>query len=609
MSFNEQQKGIIDFSRHVLRPKPKLTGAEYANSVFKLSPESSSEAGQITLHPYQEEIINCMTDQHTEFVTVNKSARVGYSIMLNIAVAYFIEHDPCSILFAQPSDDEAYGYATDSIEPMIRDNAGVLKAVSTKPITGKAKKEKTVKKLYAGGILEVVGAHSPKNFRRRTVRVAIGDEINGWVIGAGNEGDQIKLMTKRTNDFYNRKVIIGSTPTIMGKSRIATEYELGDKRKRHLPCPHCGEYHVLEFKNLKYELDEDGYVIQDSVGFACPHCGSIYDQRHHRSMDEKGKWIASAPYRGHASFHVWAGYSYSAKSSWYHIAREYEEAKKDPIKMQPFVNTVLGEDYEDITNTITPENLMKKREEYEYEVPQKVRVLTMGVDTQNDRLEWEVVGWGAGHESWKIDRGIIYGDPAQQAVWNELETIIENNEYEHPEGKMKIYGTGIDSGGSRTINVYAFTNPRLHKRIYALKGSNTIDAPEVTRRINKDVNHKFYGTTFFMVGVNRIKDMVWTGLAMDSPNKWYIHFPRKPMYDKEYFAQITAEYKNDKGRWETRIKGARNEAFDISVYNFAVLRIAGIDLDRLEKANMILTGTGSSVKKRRRRRELSSGIQ
>lgn len=608
METNAQQQEIIEFARHVLRPKPKLTGVEYANAVFKLSPESSSEAGQITLHPYQEEIINCMTDQHTEFVTVKKSARVGYSIMLNICVAYFIEHDPCSILFAQPSDDEAYGYATDSIEPMIRDNAGVRNAIQTKPLTGKAKKEKTVKKLYPGGILEIVGAHSPKNFRRRTVRVAIGDEINGWIIGAGNEGDQIKLMTKRTNDFYNRKVIIGSSTTIKGSSRITSEYELGDKRKRFLPCPHCGEYHELKFENLRYELDSHGYVIQESVGFSCPHCGTIYDQSYHRDMDKNGKWVASAPYRGHASFHVWAAYSYSAKSSWYHIAMEYEEAKKDHIKMQPFVNTVLGEDYEDKTNTLTPEHMMSKKEDYEFQVPKQVRVLTMGVDTQNDRLEWEIVGWGAGHQSWKIDRGIIYGDPAQEQVWVELERVIENNEYEHPECKMKVYATAIDSGGGRTINVYAFTTPRLHRRIYAIRGATSIDAPEVSRRINKDVNHKYYGTTYFMIGVNKIKDLVWTGLQMSAPGNWYIHFPRDKKYDKEYFAQLTAEYKNDKGRWEVKIKGARNEAFDISVYNYATLRIAGIDLDRLERNNTRLTGDKEVVKKRNIRRELSKGI-
>ncbi|MDY0138244.1 MAG: phage terminase large subunit family protein [Candidatus Izemoplasmatales bacterium] len=608
MSFNRQQQAIIDFSRHILRPKPKLTGTEFANEKFQLSPESSSEAGRMTLHPYQEEPINCMTDQHTEFVTFQKSARVGYSISLNITTAYFITQDPCSILFAQPTDDEAYGYATDSIEPMIRDNPDVSTAIGSKPIRGKAKKEKTVKKLYAGGILEIVGAHSPKNFRRRTVRVAVGDEIDGWEIGAGDEGDQIKLMTKRTNDFYNRKVIVGSTPTTLQKSRIVKEYEKGDQRKRHLPCPFCGEYHTLEFENLKYEKDENGEVIDESVGFACPKCGVIYNQSYHKEMDINGKWIAKKPFKGHASFFIWAAYSYSAKSTWVHIAKEYEEAKSDPILMQPFVNTVLGLPYEDNKETLTPSHIMKKKEDYEHEVPKNVRVLTMGVDTQNDRLEWEIVGWGVGHESWKIDRGIIYGDPAQQAVWTELENIIENNEYEHPHAKMKVYATGIDSGGGRTTHVYAFTNPRLHRRVYALKGASTIDAPEVTRRINRDVNHKHYGTTFFMVGVNRIKDLVWTGLEMESRGNWYIHFPRKPMYDKDYFSQIVAEYKTDKGRWEIRIKGGRNEAFDISVSNYAALRIAGVDLARLERDNKILTANVSRLKKKSGTRELSSGI-
>lgn len=208
----EQQYKLLQYAQALLKPKPRLSGADWADKYFHLSPESSASPGKWKTLPYQIEPINCMTDEITEQVTWFKSARVGYTKCINVAVGYHIHQNPASILLAQPTDGEALGYAEDEIEPMIRDNDVISELIGKTTKKGKNKKEKTAKKMYPGGILELVGAHSPKNFRRRTVRVFIGDEIDGWEQQAGQEGDQISLGKKRTNDFWNRKIILGSSP-------------------------------------------------------------------------------------------------------------------------------------------------------------------------------------------------------------------------------------------------------------------------------------------------------------------------------------------------------------------------------------------------------------
>ena len=50
------------------------------------------------------------------------------------------------------------------------------------------------------------------------------------------------------------------------------------------------------------------------------------------------------------------------------------------------------------------------------EVPTGVLVLTGGVDVGEKMLNYEVVGWGKGRESWGIEYGILDGDPREEDV-------------------------------------------------------------------------------------------------------------------------------------------------------------------------------------------------
>jgi phage terminase large subunit GpA-like protein len=581
-TLTSQQIKLLKYTQAILKPKPKLTGSEWADEYFYLSPESSASPGKWTTLPYQTEPIDCMTDETTEQVTWWKSARVGYTKCINIAVAYHIHHNPASILLAQPTEGEAFGYAEDEIEPMIRDNDVVSEVIGKTTKKGKSKREKTAKKTYPGGILELVGAHSPKNFRRRTVRVFIGDEIDGWEQQAGQEGDQIELGKKRTNDFWNRKIILGSSPGIEELSKIKPEFLKGDQRYYHLPCPYCGHFHKLEFSNFDMPRDKSGDLIENEIGFFCPSCGVKYNEDNKISMIEKGKWVAAKPFKGHASFHIWAAYSYNANSSWIAIAKEWFEAQGKILKHKAFTMLILGETWEDEQGEkIEDDVLMANREDYKT-IPNEAVILTCGVDTQDDRLEGEVKAWGDGDESWGVIPFRIEGKPSQKQVWEDLDNII-NSTYKRADGvQLRVSCTCIDSGGHFTNEVYKYCKKRAIKRVFAIMGSSIAGKPIISRPTTSNK----LKVKLFTVGTDTAKELIFSRLQLKEFGEGFMHFNKN--FDEEYFKMLTSEklvITFKKGRPVTIWKPIRprNESLDYTVYNLAALSILNPNYKKIQE--------------------------
>ncbi|WP_164091448.1 phage terminase large subunit family protein [Poseidonibacter lekithochrous] len=580
-ALNVQQRKLLGYGQALLKPKPRLTGSQWADKYFHLSPESSASPGKWKTLPYQVEPIDCMTDEITKQVTWFKSARVGYTKCINVAVGYHIHQNPASILLAQPTDGEALGYAEDEIEPMIRDNDVISGLIGKTTKKGKNKKEKTAKKMYPGGILELVGAHSPKNFRRRTVRVFIGDEIDGWEQQAGQEGDQVALGKKRTNDFWNRKIILGSSPGVKHLSKIEPEFLKGDQRYYNVPCPHCGHYHKLEWANFDAPRDEHGDVIESEVGFFCPDCGVKYHEDHKIEMIEKGKWVALKPFKGHASFHIWAAYSYNANSSWYEIAKEWFEAQGNILKLKAFSMLVLGETWEDEQGEKIEDNeLFNRREDYEL-IPNEALILTCGVDTQDDRLEGEVKAWGAGFESWGVIPFRIEGKPSQSQVWKDLDDIIKTT-YKREDGiELRVLCTCIDSGGHFTDEVYKYCKKNEIHRVYPVKGANTLGKPIISRPTTSNKAK----VKLFTVGTDTAKELIYSRLKFDEFGEGYMHFNKN--FDVEYFKMLVSEkmvntFKNGRAVRIWKPIRARNESLDYTVYNLAALNILNPNFEAIK---------------------------
>jgi phage terminase large subunit GpA-like protein len=231
------------------RPPPKLSLRQWADAYAYLSPESSADSGKWRTIPYQSGIMDAITNPSIERITVMKSARVGYTKIINHVIGYHAHHDPCPILVVQPTLEDAQGYSNDEIAPMLRDTP-VLNGVFSES-KSKSSDNTILKKLFPGGQLLIIGANSARGFRRASMHIVIFDETDGYPPSAGPEGDQIKLGIRRTEYYPNRKIIEGSTPTLAGASRIEKSFHAAQQRLYYyVPCPHCGVKHHLKWANI-----------------------------------------------------------------------------------------------------------------------------------------------------------------------------------------------------------------------------------------------------------------------------------------------------------------------------------------------------------------------
>lgn len=589
----------------VLAPPPKLTVSEWADRYRILSPEASAEPGQwrTSRVPYLKDIMDAVNDPSVETVIVMSSAQVGKTeTLLNIA-GYYIDYDPAPILYMLPTKEIAEDFSKDRLAPMIRDCARLRGKV--KDAKSRDSDNTLLHKKFPGGHITLIGANSPAGLASRPIRIMLADEVDRYPLSAGTEGDPLFLGAKRTTTFWNRKKVYVSTPTIKDISRIEAEYEDSTMEQWCLPCPSCGHYKPLEWGQIRFE----------DVTMECIKCKERHSEYEWKS--QQGKWIPRKEHPNKRGFHI--NELASPWVRWEEIIEDFKEAKqKGPEKLKVFINTALGQTWEDNTDDTTEEMLLKRREWYNAELPNGVLVLTAGVDIQDDRLEVEVVGWGVGKESWGIEYKTFYGDPGQQAIWDQLDQYLSQEwAFENGE-KLGISCTCIDTGGHFTTEAYKFCKPREHRRIFAIKGKGGMGIPLVGK-VSRNNRER---VALFTIGVDTGKETIITRLKTEFEGPGYCHFPinAEKGYDEAYFKGLTSEkrvIKYSKGRpkieWIKK-SNVRNEPLDLRNYATAALEILNPNLEALKEAqktgkiynqNSKMTGAPRPKK----RRVISKGVQ
>ncbi|MGE4773908.1 phage terminase large subunit family protein [Yersinia enterocolitica] len=575
--------------RKNVRPPEPLSLSEWANKHAVLSKETSAQTGRFRSFAYQDGIMDAVTDPLVTQVSVMKSARVGYTKILDHVIGYYLVHDPSPILVVQPRVEDAEDYSKTEISPMLRDTPA-LAEISGDPKAKNSNQTILKKQFLNGANLTLVGANSPGGFRRITCRIIAFDEVDGYPIaGAGVDGDQIALGTKRSETFWNRKIILGSTPTVKGISRIEKAYAESDQRKYYVPCPHCGEFQTLEWGGpstpygIKWDKDPDGNGLPDTAYYVCRHNGCVIHHNDKAGMVKAGNWLATMPFKGHAGFHIWAGYSLFPNAAWKYLVAEWLRVKDDPLMRQTFINLVLGEPYEDRgEKSLSEKSLAERCEVYSAEVPDGVAVLTAGIDTQDDRLEIEVVGWGRNEESWSVAFDVIEGDLQTDEPWLRLDAYLKQK-WRRADGRgFTIMAACHDSGGHHTQKVYEFSKERIARRIWAIKGESARGGKRSpvwpTKRPSSRSKSQFKP---IILGVNAAKDDIRSRLHMEQPavgtsSAGYMHYPVDR--DLNYFSQLLAERSVVKAAggqryrvWEL-LPGRANEALDCRVYSYAALK-------------------------------------
>lgn len=597
-------------SKNGLKPLPKTSVSQWADNYRMLSSGISAEPGKwkTSRAPYQKDIMNAFTEPGIHRVVVKSSSQIGKSDMMNNVIGRFAHLDPCAIMMIQPTIDMAQDYSKTRIAPMIRDTK-VLNTLFY-DVKSRDANNTILSKVFPGGRLIMCGANSPAGLASRPIRILLADEVDRFPDSAGTEGDPVDLAAKRMTTFWNSCMGLFSTPTNEGSSRIDEEYLAGTQEEWQHKCPNCGEYHLLrhidmtvDYKEIKTPSGKKTVIVND-VKWRCPHCGFSFSEKEMKQTPQK--YIsrnADALKNGIRSFFV-NGFT-SPWMTWSKIMREWLEAKGDPEREKVIMNTVFGESYKQKGAFEDEQIFLRRRESYGAELPNGVLLLTAAIDTQDNRLEYEVVGWGKEEECWGILKGIVLGAPNQDRTWKEIDNILDKT-YHFADGKgLKVVRTFIDSGGHYTSDVYNYCQKNFHKQRFAIKGRGGPGIPLIYK-IAKANNAK---APLILLGVDDGKQQIMDRLSIDSPGPLYFHFPQdegiKELsnrgYDDLYFKGIISEHKKVYKRngvlrevWETT-KNVRNEPLDLRNYNLACMKSLKPDWVKLE---MLVNGMSETEVKR-----------
>jgi phage terminase large subunit GpA-like protein len=532
--------------------------------------------------------------EYQDITVVKCSQSGGTEGCINNVVGYYIDQEPSSILVIQPNvKPMAEGWSKERLAPMLRDTPRLRGKV--RDARSRDSGNTVLQKSFPGGFLVVVGANSPAGLASWPIRVLLCDELDRWPASAGTEGDPLALAEARQTTYrHRRKTVKVTTPGNDGESRGQQEWEASDQRHYHVPCPHCGEYQPLEWRDsggkpgirvargayrLVWEKEGEGEAVThkpDTAAYVCRGCGALIDESHKPAMLAAGRWVKHNPESKRAGFHI-SGLL-SPWIRWRDIAAKWLRAHDDAEQRKTFVNTVLGLAYTVEGEQPDPESLAARREAYAGEVPAAVGALTMAIDVQGDRLECEVRGWAAGEESYVIRLERMLGDPEQDAsVWQQAEAL-RSREWKHESGAtMRIAATMVDSGFLTDV-VYRWVRARPGGRVYAYKGvDNARDPVQRALRPNRE------GIRLVTCNPTKLKDVLFRRLARRTVGPGYLHIgtAEQTGADDLYLHQYGAEkktvdfVKNVPVPRYVRLASRRNEAIDLYVMNLAALRNLG----------------------------------
>lgn len=588
-----------------LTPDPTLTVSEWADEHRMLSNKASAEPGRwrTSRTPYLREIMDSLSVYDPcQRVAFMKSAQIGGTEAGNNWLGYVIHHAPAPMLYVQPTVEIAQKVSKQRVAPMIEETPSLAGRIA--PSRSRDSGNSLLMKQFLGGVLMMTGANSAAGLRSMPVRFLFLDEIDAYPGDVEEEGDPIDLAEKRTTTFSRRKVFLVSTPTIKDGSKIEREYLKSDQRRYFLACPHCGHKQWLRWRGFDGDQDESRAKVYRLVwidqgktraGYLCEGCGGLIEERHKTHMMEEADrrnlagekdigWVPTAPGDGVTrGYHVNSLYSPAGWKSWVEILREFEQAASDPSKLKTFVNTTLGETFEEAyAARLDAEGLGKRAEHYPLmTVPEGGLVVTAGVDVQPNRIEICQRAWGVGEESWLVNYTVIHGDPYRDELWDQVLDVL-SMEFEHASGgRLVTAAAAIDSGdGNSTHQVYAFCRKHKKRNFLAIKGQSQPGKVALGKPTKQDINLRGQsikrGVELYPVGSDTIKTLIYGRLKSEAAGPGAYHWPVG--LPAEYYKQLTAEKQRTK--W---INGfpkkvwwkpdhERNEALDTEVYAFAALQ-------------------------------------
>lgn len=597
----QQADFLFGTASRAIAPRKPMTVSEWADAKRWLSSKASPKPGRWRTdnNPPLREPMDCMSARSpVQDVVLIFPIQFGKSEFETNTLGYIMDQAPGPVMVCLPGEVSMNKWINQKLNPLIEETDAVREAL-TSTNSRNAANQKDFKD-FAGGQLYIEHAGTPSRLKQTTVRYLLVDEFTDFANQLRSGDDPEKMLEGRTSAYPTRyKRAYVSTPGVRGLCRTAEKWEKSDQRRYHVGCPHCGEGQPLEWDGLKWQRDTAGNVTQ--AWYVCRECGAMIEEHHKRQMLKDAKaggtarWVAAHPERKLRGYHLNCLYYQPGMGpTWVSCAQMFLDAKDDPAKLKTFVNDRLAEPWEDKSLKAVKANILQDRAEaYPLRVaPMGVVWITAGIDTQDDRLEVQIIGWGHGRRAWTLDYAVLWGDPQQAEVWVQLTDLL-NRPIEHACGALlPVSAAAIDGRGHRTQAVKDYVRKSLIRRAMSIYGAKAANALPLGRPKREDTDHT--GKTAadgslltWQVGTVAIKHTFFRRLASDAEQaerdrRWVRFSDELP---REYFAGLVSEvFDPTKGRY--RKKGsARNEPLDTWVYAYAATENPELRLHRYSTAD------------------------
>lgn len=555
------------------RPRPPQTVSEWADAYRILTGKSSGETGRWRTDrtPYLRDIMDALSARSAvQRVVLMFAAQLGKTEVGLNWIGYVMQHAPGPMLTVLPTLEVRKRWVKQRLDPLLTETPIIRGIFDGRRSRDSSNSEDF--KDFPGGMLVLGGANSAASLASMPIKYVLCDEVDRFPWDVGNEGDPLGLIDERTKTYPRRKVLLVSTPTVKGLSRIEMEYERSDMREYHVPCPHCGEYQVLRWKHADGEY---GLVHSASTGrvwYACRHCGAMIDESAKPGMLAAGRWIPQRPGEPVRGYRLSGLYSpVGLGYSWAELWQQWQDAHRDTSNLKRFINTTLGESWEEQGDGLEDVSLLMRREVYSREtLGGAITRVVAGADVQKNRVEFTVVAFGQAEECWVLDHVIVDGDTAHEEVWDDLDDALID---------AGVELVCIDSGFNTSF-VYAFCEQR--RWAIPIKGVTGAGRPLIEderKRLGRLRKRNKRSFVVEPIGVDQGKAILYSRLKQAQPGPGYVHFPLEDHFNDEYFAQIAAEklvteIHAGKPRHVWKQIRPRNEALDCLNYALAAYRLA-----------------------------------
>lgn len=554
-----------------LRPRERLPVSKWAEK-YRILPDTNAIPGpwRNRITPYLVEIMDTFSDDSVERIVFVKPTQVGGTSAMENMLGAVIDQDPGPTMIVYPSDKLAERTVEAKLDPMIR---------QCKPLAEKWKENESQKLQlkFQGMTVYLNGANSPADLASTPIKNLFLDEVDKYPGASKKEADPVSLAIERTKTYKtNRKIYITSTPTLKS-GHIWKAKEDADAEKHYfVPCPHCGEFIELVWAQVKFpgkdEVPESGDRAAAAF-YVCQACGGVITDRDKANMLPAGRWqTVRQKSQSPKSVAFWINTLYSSFTTFQEIVAEFLKSKDDPDMLHNFINSWLAEPWEDTKLKTNAEMVMERQTEIpEWTLPEWTKLVTGGVDVQENCLYWTIRAWGNHMTSQNVAHG--------QALSMAEVARIMNLELPLPSGEKLLVDLALIDSGDQTDEVYNFC---LANAEWALpcKGSSTALQGHYRLSTVDKAGSSANGMTLVLVDGGKYKDMI--AARMRRPNgtgSWMVH----QGCDLDYAEQVTAEHKiteraggKETLKWVKKTTHADNHYLDCEVYAAAAADIRGV---------------------------------